>query len=44
MARWSLPLYEIDADAKQPPLGVVLPLEPHHSLFPKAWERVVSGQ
>ena len=43
VSQWTLPLYEIDPKAKRPPLDLVLPLEPHHRLFEKAYERVSKG-
>jgi hypothetical protein len=43
---WKLPLFQIKRDAYQratPPLGRILPLEPVHTLFEKAWKRIIDG-
>lgn len=43
---WKLPLYDIDRDAEgklRMPLGFILPLDPIHRLFERAWERVEAG-
>ncbi|MDB5340055.1 MAG: hypothetical protein JWN70_5674 [Planctomycetaceae bacterium] len=43
---WKVPLFQIRRDAYNrlaPPLGRIVPLEPVHSLFAKAWQRILDG-
>lgn len=43
---WKLPLFQMTRDAYQratPPLSSIVPLEPVHMLFAKAWKRIVDG-
>jgi hypothetical protein len=43
---WKMPLFHLTRDDFQratPPLGRILPLEPVHSLFAKAWKRILDG-
>ncbi len=43
---WKLPLLQMVRDANQratPPLSRILPLEPVHRLFAKAWKRIADG-
>jgi hypothetical protein len=43
---WKIPLYTIKSDCFQEgiiPLGRLLPLEPLHTVFAKAWQRVITG-
>ena len=43
---WKLPLYEIGRSESQQleiPLGLILPLQPVHELFHKAWQRIQEG-
>jgi hypothetical protein len=43
---WKMPLFHLTRDNFQratPPLGRILPLEPVHSLFAKAWKRILDG-
>lgn len=43
---WKLPLFQMTRDSYQratPPLERIVPLEPVHTLFEKAWKRIVAG-
>jgi hypothetical protein len=43
---WKMPLFHMTRDAYQratPPLSRILPLEPVHTLFTKAWQRIIDG-
>lgn len=43
---WKMPLFQMTRDAYQratPPLSRIVPLEPVHTLFAKAWKRIVDG-
>ena len=43
---WKMPLYQMVRDAWQratPPMSRIVPLEPVHQLFAKAWKRIVDG-
>ena len=43
---WKMPLFRLIRDANQratPPLERIVPLEPVHQLFAKAWTRIVDG-
>lgn len=45
LERWKIPLYggHEERNAVRFPLGVILPLEPWHALFARAWRRVSDG-
>jgi len=43
---WKMPLFQMKRDGNQratPPLARIVPLEPVHTLFAKAWKRIVDG-
>jgi len=43
---WKIPLFQLTRDVNQrpqPPLSRIVPLEPVHDLFAKAWQRIVDG-
>ena len=43
---WKMPLFQMTRDAYQratPPLSRIVPLEPLHTLFARAWKRIVDG-